>query len=105
MPKHPIESFPLIAITECLDMDSGDACGPERTVEDLLNYKFNHFSTMDSYKDWGADWKQQRPVYIETENGRPMFRNGHHRLTKAHSLGMLFVHYTNDMDIGWEQYD
>ena len=105
MPQ-PIESFPLIAITECLDMDSGDACGPnERTVEDLLSYKLDHLTTMDSYKDWGADWKQQRPVYIANDAYGPVFRNGHHRLTKAHSLGMLFVHYTNDMDIGWEQWD
>jgi hypothetical protein len=72
-------------------------------VEDVLDYKFSHFSTMQSYKDWGPDWRQERPVYIAIDEYGRVFRNGHHRLTKAHSLGMLFVHYTNDERIGWEQ--
>jgi hypothetical protein len=107
-PKLDISKFPLIAITEVMDMPSGDSGAismsdgtmrQTRTVEDLFEYKAGHLDTHDTYKDWDLDWKQERPVYIEGGT----FFNGHHRATHAHRVGLLFLHYTNDAQIGWER--
>lgn len=112
MAKIKIQDFPLIAITECMDLPSGDACGNQRTVEHVMAGKLGHIRASQEnnpyysgYKDWDETWQQQRPVYIQNNDGHRVFRNGHHRLTMAHSLGMLFVHYTDDFNIGWNQWD
>lgn len=112
--KLNINDFPLIAITEVMDMessDSGSTVMPDgkvvmtRTVEDLFPYKAGHLDKFPEYRDWGLDWKQERPVYIDHGPWGRTFRNGHHRATQAHRAGLLFIHYTDDYHVGWSQYD
>lgn len=106
MPKLDINQFPLIAITEVMDMSSVDAAlDGLSTVEDIMEEKRDEIARAESYKDWGLDWKQERPVYIEPSPYGSTFRNGHHRATHAADVGLLFIHYTNDHEIGWRQWD
>jgi hypothetical protein len=107
LPKVNINEFPLIAITELLDMESGDAVlvgDGSRTLEDILDRKYSDVQDTKAYRDWdGLDWKQQRPIYVEPGIYGRTLRNGHHRAAKGHAVGLLFMHYTGDFHVGWDQ--
>lgn len=110
-----ITDYPLIAITEVLDMPSTDNTtynyvtgelthGPCRDIlEEKLDEVFEKYA-------WAPDEVFRKPCWIfsrsdlygkrfdDTDN-IAMIGNGHHRVAfQALVQGALFVHYSNDSD-------
>lgn len=104
--KLKISDFPLIAITEVLDMRAGDSFdGPDFSVEGILDRKRGHIEEISTYETWDrASWVQERPVYITGAGTKTAtLHNGHHRATMSVDTGCLFIWYTDDYATGWSQ--
>jgi len=112
----PITDYPLIAVTEVLDMPSVDnpyGYGHLGSTEEIVPDKLREVLRYG----WGPDEVIENPIHVfeHTEgrnpygqeltseyNGRRIMGNGHHRLVfQALVQGALFVHYTTDSYKSW----
>lgn len=119
--KKDIKEYPLIAVTDVLDMPSVDNArgyrdnkGTLGPTSGIVKHKLDDVLTYG----WGRDTVILNPIHIREYDGiqsayghrltdeyvgRKVMGNGHHRFVyETYIQGALFVHYTSERsESGW----